>query len=212
MGFDLYGMNPTVNKKYPPRYDEIMKEYGTGDGWIDWSKNVPDKVKEEYFDLKGKYEIDNPGDYFRNNVWGWRPLWSFVAHHCSNILTEKDVSGGSYNSGHKISKTKSLKMAKKLSQLIADGTVAHYEREYTLGYEQSKAHNAEIDEKLEKIKEECRKEHGNDIVPADYPEPYKTEWELTYNKKDWNGHYPFSAQNVIEFTKFCQQSGGFEIW
>ena len=33
MGFDLYGQNPTVNKEYSPRYNEIMKKYGTGDGW-----------------------------------------------------------------------------------------------------------------------------------------------------------------------------------
>ena len=62
MGFDLYGINPTVNKEYPPRYDEIMKEYGTGDGWIDWSKDVPEDVKEEYFELKQQFEENNPGD------------------------------------------------------------------------------------------------------------------------------------------------------
>ena len=27
MGFDLYGMSPQINKKYPPRYEEILKEY-----------------------------------------------------------------------------------------------------------------------------------------------------------------------------------------
>ena len=36
MGFDLYGMNPVVNKKYPPRFNEIMKEYGTKDGEEGW--------------------------------------------------------------------------------------------------------------------------------------------------------------------------------
>ena len=54
MGFDLYGMNPVVNKKYPPRFNEIMKEYGTKDGeegWLDWSKDIPEDVKEEYFEL-----------------------------------------------------------------------------------------------------------------------------------------------------------------
>ena len=30
MGFDLYGVKPQANKKYPPRYDEITM-YGTGD-------------------------------------------------------------------------------------------------------------------------------------------------------------------------------------
>ena len=151
MGFDLYGINPTVNKEYPPRYNQIMKEYGK-DGWIAWTKNVPEDVKEEYFELKQQFEENNPGDYFRNNVWYWRPLWSFVSHHCMNILTEKDISGGTYNDGHKISKTKSLKIAKKLSQLIADGTVAHYEKEYRLGYEEAQVWNEEVNEMLKDIK------------------------------------------------------------
>ena len=29
---------------------------------------------------------------------------------------------------------------------------------------------------------------------------------------DWNKNYPFSLQNVRDFEKFCEHSGGFEIW
>ena len=210
MGFDLYGINPTVNKEYPPRYNQIMKEYGK-DGWIDWTKNVPEDVKEEYFELKQQFEENNPGDYFRNNVWYWRPLWSFVSHHCMNILTEKDISGGTYNDGHKISKTKSLKIAKKLSQLIADGTVAHYEKEYRLGYEEAQVWNEEVNEMLKDIKARVKLKFGKEMAPVDYPAPFKSEWDKTYGKKNYDGHYPFSADNVEEFAKFCQQSGGFTI-
>ena len=28
MGFDLYGINPKIEKDYPPRYNEILEEYG----------------------------------------------------------------------------------------------------------------------------------------------------------------------------------------
>ena len=55
MGFDLYGLNPQINKEHPPRYNEIMKEYGSKDGWLDWSKDIPDVVKDEYFELKDNY-------------------------------------------------------------------------------------------------------------------------------------------------------------
>ena len=107
-----------------------MKKYGTGDGWIDWKKDVPDNVKEEYFDIKEQYEEDNPGYYFRNNVWWWRPLWNFVAGMCDDILTEKDIEHGSFNDGHKISKTKAAKIAKRLFKLIEEGTIKKYEKMY----------------------------------------------------------------------------------
>ena len=91
MGFDLYGLNPTVNKKYPPRYNEIMEEYGK-DGMLNWKKDIPEDIKDEYFELKDNYEEENPGSYFRNNVWFWRPLWSFVCVSCDDFLKEKDMS------------------------------------------------------------------------------------------------------------------------
>lgn len=211
MGFDIYGVNPQVNKKYPPRFNEIMKEYGTGNGWIDWNKDVPEEVKNEYFELKDQYSIDNPGEYFRNNVWYWRPLWDFVCYHCSAFLTPRDCSKGGTNSGDRISKTKSIKMAKKLFRLIEDGTVAHYEKEYILGYEQANKHNAKINKELDELKKRVKKETNKDLVPGHYPKKYKKEWDKIYAKTNWTGSYPFSAENVKKFAKFCQQSGGFEI-
>ena len=32
------------------------------------------------------------------------------------------------------------------------------------------------------------------------------------DEKDWNKNYPFSIDNLREFEKFCDLSGGFEIW
>ena len=32
------------------------------------------------------------------------------------------------------------------------------------------------------------------------------------DEKDWNKNYPFSLQNARDFEKFCEHSGGFEIW
>jgi predicted methyltransferase len=29
---------------------------------------------------------------------------------------------------------------------------------------------------------------------------------------DWNKSYPFSIDNVREFERFCENSGGFQIW
>ena len=31
-------------------------------------------------------------------------------------------------------------------------------------------------------------------------------------ENDWNKNYPFSIDNVREFERFCEYSGGFEIW
>ena len=34
-----------------------------------------------YFEEYHDYQAMNPGIYFRNNVWNWRPLWNYVCEH-----------------------------------------------------------------------------------------------------------------------------------
>ena len=68
-----------------------------------------------------------------------------------------------------------------------------------------------IQEQLDDIKSRVKLEHGEGLVPRDYPEPFKADWEKTYAKKKWDAEYPFDVENVENFSKFCLQSGGFEI-
>ena len=111
MGFDLYGLNPN-NPNNAVRPESM-----------DWSKEHTEKEKEQYFKEVEEYEEEVVGHYFRNNVWFWRPLWSFVVQAGDGILSEKDIRGGSYNDGHKISKTKANRLAAKLKKLIDSGVV-----------------------------------------------------------------------------------------
>ena len=111
MGFDLSGMNPNLTRQEPelPPFPERTNK--------DW---------EKYHD----WQEENSGVYFRNNVWWWRPLWNFVSSTCESILTEKDIESGSYNDGHRISKTKADRIARRLFKMIRNGDVKAYESAY----------------------------------------------------------------------------------
>ena len=111
MGFDLSGMNPNITRPEPelPIFTERTNK--------DW---------EKYHD----WQEENSGVYFRNNVWWWRPLWNFVSSTCESILTEKDIESGSYNDGHRISKTKADRIARRLFKMIRNGDVKAYESAY----------------------------------------------------------------------------------
>ena len=113
MGFDVYGLSPKVNKD-TPYLPEI--DYAT----------ATNKERNEYFDKRQQFEKEVPGYYFRANVWYWRPLWDMVCLFCDNVLTEKDMTGGQYNDGHKISKTKSKRIASKLRMLRKKGTLEQW--------------------------------------------------------------------------------------
>ena len=65
---DVYGLNPTTTAPAQPNHDDFDSE--------DW------KAYWEGQSLSGQY--------FRNNVWWWRPLWNYVANLCSEVITEED--------------------------------------------------------------------------------------------------------------------------
>ena len=121
------------------------------------------------------------------------------------------MSGGDTNDGHKISKTKAIKIGERLSELLADGTVDEIGRAYALKKAKADAHNKIVQENLDKITKECRDMHGKDLAPANFPEPFKTWWNKMYDTKMWESEYPFDRENIENFAKFCLDSGGFEI-
>ena len=115
MGFDVYGMNPVERTGKKPV--EPKNLYG---------KSFSKKARDKYYEKKWEFEDNNPGSYFRNNVWWWRSLWDYTYNECRDILTEKDWETGHHNEGHKISEEKAVAIGKKLNELIKSGKAQAY--------------------------------------------------------------------------------------
>jgi len=64
-------------------------------------------------DLPGRKPTNSVGEHFYNNVWYWIPLWEYIASECSDIVTERDITLGEANSGHRISQTKATAIGKR---------------------------------------------------------------------------------------------------
>lgn len=137
MGFDLYGMNPVMREINEDKYPTYNKYEG-----MDWDerqaifKEAKDELEKTYYSEMTLREKENPGIYFRSNVWWWRRLWAYACEVCSD-LTEEDFEGGSYNDCYEISEEKASSMARDLQASIDDGTAAHYENEIKLSIEQA---------------------------------------------------------------------------
>ena len=203
MGFDLSGLNPESSTPQPTwtKGEPFVKVEGKDNHY-----EVDPQLKEEYDAyMKSRWEWQDAteGAYFRNNVWGWRPLWSYVCSVCYDILSDKDASAGSFNDGHKISKTKAGKIAKKLHSLIKDGKVKEYEN----GYKKHIASLEQVDCDL--CETTGRRKEPPKTGAGDYMECNKCSG--TGKVDDWAKSYPFSEDNVRQFANFCANSGGFTI-
>ena len=199
MGMDVYGVNPTirVNTKKPER----PKNFGKA------SRNVIDK----YFKEEQEYEDKNPGVYFRNNCWGWRPLANFIIEKC-NWLTQEQQARLHDNSGFEFSQHEAMTIADTLQKMVDAGTAAEREevnkRERAVAEEWNKGLHAQH----KALEKEVIKETGDaKIVPYDYPEHFKKKYDAIQKQTDHKASYPFREANVKEFICFLRECGGFKV-
>ena len=200
---DVYGCNPKIKEG-----SILPKE-------IDWGKST-DEEKDKYIKAKNKYEEENVGVYFRNNVWFWRPLWNYV-YDTTDVLTDEDHRLGHENSFHKITEEKAVRIGKELLANMNDAVAK--QREYEKDSKPRRKFNELCDKAAECLYEEVvDKMDGLITCPGDMkihdPANYK-RWETLSHfgggLQFGETSYPFSAANVKEFANFCLNSGGFEI-
>ena len=158
-------------------------------------------------DVYGRAPISETGTYFRNNVWWWRPLWNYCITQYPELTEE--VVDGQTNSGDGLDAGNAYTLGTKLQEDIDSGVVAQYEKEYreylaslpmldcryceSTG-ERTWEANSMNNDTSESVIKQCNVCKGEGKV------------------EDYATNYPFSVENVQEFSKFLVSSGGFNIW
>jgi len=148
---------------------------------------------------------------FRNNVWWWRRLASYVIEK-TKVVAEDKADGWHYNDGFEVSKEEAHQIANQLEFLIKSGDAKAYEEQVKQEMIEASEWNKRIHKLQEKLRARVVAEVGDSsVVPRDYPEPYKNKWDKLYELTDHRSSYPFSVKNVEEFINFCRESDGFRI-
>ena len=198
MGFDLYGMNPyNPNKAVKPK--------------IDWNTNPTEAQTKEHFEKLEKYENQVVGDYFRSNVWWWRPLASYVIKY-TGCVNEDDAEMWGTNDGHEVDGETAQQIHNQLQVLIESGHTQKFQDDYEKERVKAEKHNDKVEKELKKFCDSVEKKLGKtNLAPADFPKADHDEWERIYHKRKWSASYPFSVEHVKEFAEFCRFSGGFKI-
>ena len=198
MGFDLYGMNPyNPNKAVKPK--------------MDWDKPTTEEERKEHFKKLDEYEKEVVGDYFRSNVWWWRPLASYVINY-TGCVDENDAEMWSTNDGHEVDNETAQQIHNQLQVLIESGHTQKFQDDYEKERVKAEKHNNKVEKELKKFCDSVEKKLGKtNLAPNDFPKADKDKWDEIYNKKLWSASYPFSVEHVKEFAEFCRYSGGFRI-
>ena len=108
MGVDISGKNPIIRSPKP--------EYP------DWN-TATEEEKDTYFEVSNKWEKENPGDYFRSNWWGWRPIVMLVEFANDDYELGIDLSNWGSNDGAGLDNQKDCnRLAGALEELISTQT------------------------------------------------------------------------------------------
>lgn len=152
----------------------------------------------DVYGLKPKTSL---GEYFRNNVWYWHPLWDY----CCTIdptLVDK-VPEAHSNSGDGLNAVDSRQLAFKLQQEIDSGRAEEYVNQY--------------EERRKNLpKEDCTycDQNGERTWQQDNGQPYTKQCNVcqgTRKVHSWDANYPMDLDNIKRFASFLMDCGGFQI-
>jgi len=199
MGMDITGKNPVLRGEAPKD--------------IDWF-NATQEEKDAYMNAKHEFENNNPGVYFRANLWSWRPIAEII-EYCNNVmglnLPETFLAGMHYNSGAGLdTQAECHKLADAIDSMI-DSKFDGWEyigTNYKLYarkvvdpegkiFEENLYNNPELVQELE--------QHlGDDMFIKD--------GVFEYKGIEYNTAHATSLSHLREFVTFLRECGGFEIW
>ena len=137
------------------------------------------------------------GNYFRSNVWYWRPLWNYCETIASEItaLAENAYS----NDGSGLDADASYQLGTKILEEYEAGRTAEYQWEY-------EAHLASLPD------EECIFCKGSGVRENMALPDGCNACSGKGIGRPWACNYYFDADFAKEFAEFLKASEGFEIW
>lgn len=168
-------------------------------------------------DVYGKNPTNTTGEYFRRNVWGWRPLWDYCLDLHGKVAGK--VKHGHSNSGDGLGKNGSLKLAELLRQDLADGTASTYITARNIHLSNlprtdcdlCKGSGIRADEVGLENAMPDRELSETDRVLLGRSHGWCNGCNGEGKKDAWELSYYLDLDDITEFAEFLENSGGFSI-
>lgn len=168
-------------------------------------------------DVFGKSPTTETGEYFRNNVWWWRPLWNYCCEIAPDLC---EGVNGHYNDGEGLDADGARDLAARLQAEINSGRTAACEAAYNAYRASLPRRNCEFcggtgirDDKVGVNLGMPTQALTPDVAAiVGRTHGYCNGCGGEGKRDDDMMSYPFDTDNVAEFAEFLADSGGFEIW
>ena len=168
-------------------------------------------------DVYGKNATSKKGEYFRNNVWWWHPLWDYCLELHGDICD--NVEHGHSNDGDGLDAYEASLLSDRLLSDIATGVTADYEMKYRNAIADLPRKDCDFCDATGIRTDNVGVENGmpeRELSPevaiiVGRTHGYCNSCNGEGKVLPWKANYPFSVDNVREFAEFLADCGGFEI-
>lgn len=166
-------------------------------------------------DVIGKNPTTPVGEYFRRNVWGWRPLWNY----CLDTFEVSNAVEGHYNNGDGLDEAGALLLAKQIRESLATGDAERYITERNDALAQLERPTCEWCAGTGIRTDEVGVAHKmpeRELSPEMASLTGRTHGFCNgcsgEGKTDhWDTNYQFDLEDIKQFAEFLENCGGFEI-
>ena len=187
MGVDISGMNPIIRSPKP--------EYP------DWN-TASQEEKDTYFEVSNKWEKENPGDYFRSNWWGWRPI--VMLSEMVNDMRDLslDLSYWGSNDGRGLD---TQEECNKLADALEEICKEFFDVEDVDELQLCMGSWVTLDGKFatSKVEEDLNEEYHGQLITS----PIVTKDGMVVKSA-----HSIDKSHLQRFISFLRECGGFEIW
>lgn len=156
-------------------------------------------------DVVGVSPVSQVGEYFRANIWYWRPMWLYIEKSFPDLAAK--VESPYTNEGYGLDVCNSVLLGQKINSHVDGGLARRHEEIFNSAIADLPLTNCQL----------CYGT-GERVWPAHITQ----DWILHHNgcngclgtglQRDCLSSYTFSAELLEKFSHFLIDCGGFEIW
>ena len=171
-------------------------------------------------DVYGVKPKTSKGEYFRNNVWWWHPLWTYCCYTCPELANK--VESGHDNSGDGLDAVDSRRLGFIIQESITTGAAQEYVDLYnkdTAALPDQPCYCIDTEQHIAKIFEDFLSTISDTSTKAmqipdnktKVPNPECSTCKGTGMQRNWNASYYINVENIQNFAEFLIDCGGFQI-
>jgi len=190
MGVDISGKNPIIRSEKP--------QFPSNEVW----KEMSEKAKDEFWQLDREFRENNPGDYFRSNWWGWRPIvmLSEMVNDIRDLGLDLSYWGSNDGSG-----LDTQEECNKLADALEEIGKEFFDVEDVDELQLCMGSWCTLDGKFvtSKVEEDLNEEYYGQLITS----PIVTKDGMVVQSS-----HSVDKAHLQRFISFLRECGGFEIW